>query len=158
MKDVRVEIADLSKTEHQQAVRGLTNAYAKDSNALGRSLPDDVLERLPDEIASHPAGVVFLAWSGDKPVGQATCFIGFATFSAKRLINVHDLIVLAECRGQGVGEKLLQAVEDYARANGFAKVTLEVAEGNPAKRLYLRCGFEEAGTFCAKYLVQNPWE
>lgn len=157
MKDVAVGVADLSLPHHREAVRTLTNAYASDPNALGRPLPADVLERLPDELASHPAGVVFVAWDGERPVGQATCFIGFATFSARRLINVHDLIVLPECRGQGVGEKLLEGVEKYARERGFAKMTLEVFEGNPAKRLYMRFGFEEAGIFCAKYLEGNPW-
>lgn len=157
MDQIHIAIADLENSAHLEAIRTMTNAYAQDSNGLGRSLPEDVLENLPHEIASHPAAVVFLAWSEDRPVGIATCFIGFSTFAAKRLINIHDLAVVAEARGQRVGERLIAAVEAFAREQGYAKVTLEVHPSNPAKRLYERCGFEDAGEFRAKYLIDNPW-
>jgi ribosomal protein S18 acetylase RimI-like enzyme len=59
------------------------------------------------------------------------------------LINIHDLAVTAECRGQGVGRRLLEGVEAKARALGCGKVTLEVREDNVSARgLYRRFGFE----------------
>jgi ribosomal protein S18 acetylase RimI-like enzyme len=78
-------------------------------------------------------------------VGIATCFLGFSTFAARPLINVHDLAVLPEHRGRGIGRGLLEAVEHCARERGCAKVTLEVQENNsPARRLYKRMGFAQA--------------
>jgi len=42
------------------------------------------------------------------------CFRGFSTFAAAPLINVHDLAVVPGFRGQGIGRRLLEAVEMYA--------------------------------------------
>lgn len=84
----------------------------------------------------------YIAYKDEKPVGLANCFYGFSTFAAKPLINIHDLVVLEEVRGQGVGTKLLQAVEDEARATNCCKVTLEVLEQNArAQAVYKKFGF-----------------
>ena len=71
--------------------------------------------------------------------------LGFSTFKARPLVNVHDLAVLPEHRGRGVGRALLAAVERKARALGCARVTLEVQENNGrARRVYERAGFAQA--------------
>jgi ribosomal protein S18 acetylase RimI-like enzyme len=94
----------------------------------------------------HPATLVFLAYEGETPIGIATCFIGFSTFAAKPLINIHDLAVLPEHRGRGVGLVLLTAVERAGCERGCAKLTLEVNVNNlRAKRLYEAFGFRQAG-------------
>ncbi len=60
--------------------------------------------------------------------------------------EVATLAVDAMARGQGLGEKILQALLDFCRACGALKVFLEVrASNNVAQRLYARCGFVEAG-------------
>jgi ribosomal protein S18 acetylase RimI-like enzyme len=69
-------------------------------------------------------------------------FTGFSTFHARPLLNIHDLAVLPGLRGGGVGRALLSSAEQYARANGYCKLTLEVQEDNtPAMHLYERFGF-----------------
>ncbi len=83
-----------------------------------------------------------MAYKGEEPIGLANCFYAFSTFSAKSILNVHDLAVKEGQRGLGVGTKLLQAVEDEAKAKGCCKVTLEVLEQNTrAKRVYESFGF-----------------
>jgi ribosomal protein S18 acetylase RimI-like enzyme len=53
------------------------------------------------------------------------------------------LAVSADERGKGIGSKLVQGVIDYARSNGFYRVTLTVTETNhKARRLYERIGFK----------------
>ncbi len=55
--------------------------------------------------------------------------------------------VLPECRGCGIGRKLLLAMRDRAFAQGFQRVGLLVDFNNPnAERLYLSLGFESVGT------------
>jgi len=57
---------------------------------------------------------------------------------------VHDIAVLSRHRGQGVGQALLKAAEDYARARGCCKLTLEVLSGNAqALSSYKRFGFAQ---------------
>jgi ribosomal protein S18 acetylase RimI-like enzyme len=137
--------ADLSNAQHQRAVEAMTAAYARDAMGNGQPLPPDVLARLVPGLRAHPTTIIFLAYTNDDVVGIATCFLGFSTFAARPLINIHDLAVLAEHRGQGIGRSLLEAVERAARERGCAKVTLEVQENNTrARRVYEAVGFAHA--------------
>jgi GNAT superfamily N-acetyltransferase len=91
--------------------------------------------------------LVFLAFAEGRAIGVAVCFLGFSTFAAKPLINIHDLAVRPEQRGRGVGRALLAAVEAHALATGCCKLTLEVLEGNPvARKAYHGFGFNPPGS------------
>jgi GNAT superfamily N-acetyltransferase len=134
---IEIVAADLALPEHQRAVADMTDAYARDAFGNGGPLDAEVRERLVPALRDHPTTVILLAYAGVRPVGIATCFRGFSTFAARPLLNLHDLSVIPEYRGQGIGRLLLAAVEAKARALGCAKVTLEVLEGNvSARRLY----------------------
>jgi ribosomal protein S18 acetylase RimI-like enzyme len=141
----RIVDADLSRADHARDIVALTQAYACDPMGNDGPLPRDVLERLVPALRAHPTTVVLLAYEGDAAVGIATCFVGFSTFAARPLLNVHDLAVLPAWRGRGVGSRLLDALETKARALGCCKVTLEVQENNArARALYGRKGFGQA--------------
>ena len=143
--DVSILQADLDRPDHQAAVVAITAAYALDRMANGAPLPPDVLERLIPGLQAHPTTLVFLAAVGGQFVGLATCFVGFSTFAARPVVNLHDLCVLDTHRGQGIGRTLLRAVEQAALERGCAKVTLEVLEHNrPARSLYESLGFTPA--------------
>ena len=139
--------ADLERTDHQAVVLALTEAYAADPMGAGRPLPADVRDRIIPGLRAVPTARVFLAYLGGEAVGLATCFVGFSTFSARPIINVHDLAVLESTRGRGVGRALLTAVEEEARTMGCCKLTLEVNERNQrAMQLYQSAGFTQAGS------------
>lgn len=55
---------------------------------------------------------------------------------------LQNLAVVETGRGKGIGEKLLHHCFDKARQRGHTRVHLDVYEGNPAIRLYQRCGFQ----------------
>lgn len=58
------------------------------------------------------------------------------------MLNLHDVAVLSEYRGQGIGQALLRCAEDYARSIDCCKLTLEVLQGNKtAQRAYEKFGF-----------------
>ena len=54
--------------------------------------------------------------------------------------------VAPEVRGRGVGEALIAAVVEWARASGARRLLLDVGDHNrPAIALYARMGFEPNG-------------
>ena len=145
MAETDIVEADLDRSEHQQAIIDLLDAYSRDPMGNGAPLPADVKRALVPGLRDHPTTIVFLAYRRGRPVGLAICFRGFSTFAAKPLINIHDLAVLPEHRGLGVGRGLLDAVAAKGRTMGCCKLTLEVLENNHRARvLYEAMGFAQA--------------
>jgi GNAT superfamily N-acetyltransferase len=139
---LRVTRADLGDAAQAHAVLELIDCYARDIMGGGEPLPPAVRTALLPGLRAHPTTLVFLAWDEERPVGVAVCFRGFSTFAAKPLVNIHDLSVLPEWRGRGVGRLLLRAVADWARTQGCCKLTLEVLDHNTrARGLYESEGF-----------------
>ena len=140
---IRIVEANLSLRADQEAVLAMVDAYSRDAMGDGKSLDQDVRTQLIPGLKRHPTTLIFLAFDGDQPVGAAVCFIGFSTFAAKPLINIHDFVVLPTSRGKGIGRQLLEAVETKAKALGCCKLTLEVMDKNhQAVRMYQAAGFE----------------
>lgn len=145
MLPIDIVEADLARDDHQQAVLDLMDFYAGDPMGDGKPLSEAARRNLIPGLRQHPTTIIFLAYSGATPVGIAVCFRGFSTFAARPLINISDFAVLHEYRGQGVGRKLLEAVERKARASGCCKLTLEVQENNHrARHVYGAMGFAQA--------------
>src|SRR4029450_7375599 len=139
---IRIVEADLDLSEHREAVLAMVDAYSRDAMGSAKPLDQDVRARLIPGLQRHPTTLIFLAFEGEQPVGVAVCFIGFSTFAASPLINIHDCMVLPAFRGKGVGRRLLQAVEGKARELGCCKLTLEVMDNNHrALRAYEAAGF-----------------
>lgn len=79
-----------------------------------------------------------------KPCGIATLFIQ----PYRKLAHQcqFGIIVDQHCRGKGVGSSLIKNIMHLGKTYfGIELLHLEVYEGNPAKRLYDRFGFEEFG-------------
>ena len=140
---IRIVEADLSLAEHQEAVLAMVDAYSSDAMGNGKPLDQDVRTRLIPGLRRHPTTLIFLAFDGVQPIGAAVCFIGFSSFAAKPIINIHDFVVLPASRGKGIGRRLLEAVEAKARELDCCKLTLEVMDKNhQAIRMYQAAGFE----------------
>ncbi len=134
--------ADLADTAHGAGILDVLDSYARDPFGGSRPLSADVRARLIPALRAQPGTLVWLALEGARPVGLAVCFLGFSTFAARPLLNVHDLAVIPERRGRGIGRALLEAAEQRARALGCVKLTLEVRSDNaPAQALYKSFGF-----------------
>jgi GNAT superfamily N-acetyltransferase len=147
MTTAAIEIveADLERPEHQQAVLEMVDSYAQDPMGNGKPLAEDVRRALIPGLRKHPTTLIFLAYDGPAPIGIAVCFLGFSTFAAKTLVNIHDVTVVPARRGQGIGALLLAGVERKARALGCCKLTLEVQEHNyRARKVYQAAGFAQA--------------
>jgi ribosomal protein S18 acetylase RimI-like enzyme len=70
---------------------------------------------------------------------------------------IYDIEVLANARGRGVGRAALEALEAWARAEGFRSIGLHVFGSNGvARRLYQRLGYAETNVMMRKDLDPAP--
>lgn len=74
---------------------------------------------------------------------------------------VEHIAVHQSMRGQGIGEKLLSHAEKSLKNMGFSSLSLAVAEGNSAKNLYDRTGFQDIchinSGFKGYFIGINKW-
>lgn len=138
---VKIVEADYDNPRQAGHVLELTNIYSQDPMGQNAPLSDYSKEHLIEELKTLPTAFSLIAYLDDEPVGLANCIISFSTFYAKKLINIHDLMVKPDARGNGIGRKLLEAVEEKARDQNYCKITLEVRCDNRARNLYERFGF-----------------
>lgn len=140
---VTIVDADLSRAEHQNAIVAMLDAYMRDPMEGGESPSEQVKRDLVPGLRAHPACYVFLAYRDGAPVGFSICFLGFSTFNARPLLNIHDIFVDSSVRGIGIGAMLLERIEAKARNLNCCRITLEVREDNRVARgLYRKVGFD----------------
>ncbi len=60
--------------------------------------------------------------------------------------DIAKLLVHRCARRQGLGTRLMQAIEEEARRGGFGQLVLDTKRGDPADRLYRRLGWTVVGT------------
>ncbi len=141
-----VEVLDLNYENpiHRKGLLEILDSYASDPMGGGEALQPDVRERLIPGLRDHPTSKILLACEAQRPIGIAVCFFNFSTFRARPLLNIHDLAVLPEWRGKGIGRALLTAAEIRALEKGCCKLTLEVRQDNGrARSLYDSFGFSD---------------
>lgn len=153
-----IVLANLEDASHQAGILDLLNRYASEPLQGGQPLDDEARSRLIPGLAAQTNGIYLLAMHGDQAVGVAICFVGFSTFRALPLLNIHDLTVHRDFRGQGLGTRLLEAAEREAQRLGCCKITLEVQHENVnARRLYERVGFESGSpTGAGSWFMTKP--
>lgn len=139
--------ANYNNPVHAEHVVMLLDKYARDPMGGNAPLNLDVAKSLPEKLANFPTAFSVIGYlqteSGEqKPVALANCFMGFSTFKAKPLINIHDLYVEQDLRGLHLGQQILAEIERIGREKGCCKITLEVLEGNTrGQRAYEKFGF-----------------
>jgi GNAT superfamily N-acetyltransferase len=175
MQDFEVVVkVDYTNEQQSADLCSLLNGYAMDPKGGGAPLNPSTLAALPSQLHSFGNATSFILYvkSSDdgalQPAALANCILGFSTFNAKPLLNIHDFYVDRNFRGMGFSQKLLQhgtcaknmlstfltqllllskshftTVEDYAREIGCCKLTLEVQDKNEAAMsAYRKFGFE----------------
>jgi GNAT superfamily N-acetyltransferase len=156
MTTVNISLCNYSIPEHLEAIASLINAYIDDEMGGGKPLSQLERLRLIDGLNSHPKSIVLLAETEGVFVGLLTAFENFSTFSAKPMINIHDVIVLKEYRRKGVGRQLMNRIIQEAESRSCSRLTLEVRKDNTgAQDLYKSLEFgdtEPEMLYWRKYL------
>ena len=139
---VTIVKANLSEPSHADALIYLLDLYARDPMGGGKALDAYVKNNLAANLHARNDAHVFLAFFTSTPVGLLICIEGFSTFACQPLLNIHDVVVTSNYRGQGIAAKLLEHAEQLAKDTKCCKLTIEVLEGNRvAQSVYAKCGF-----------------
>lgn len=139
---IEIKAADFNNAVHGRDIVNLLDYYACDPMGGGQPLSAFVKVEVVKQLALWPHALTLLAYVDHKAVGLANCFQQFSTFQCKPILNIHDLIVLAQFRGHGISKQLLQAAQERAIGAGCCKLSLEVLSNNHrAKSVYQKFGF-----------------
>lgn len=118
------------------------NHYSEDPMGGGKPLALFTQKNLVNTLATLPHALTIICYRDQQAVGLINAFEGFSTFACKPLINIHDVIVKHDYRGQGISHMMLDAIETIARKRDCCRLTLEVLEGNSiAQHTYQKHGF-----------------
>ncbi len=95
--------------------------------------------------------IIFLAEDQEQQsVGFCQVYPLFCSVEAVPIYSLYDLYVVPSARRTGAGKQLLQAVEEHARRNGFARMDLTTAKTNlTAQSLYESLGWVRDQVFYA---------
>lgn len=106
---------------------------------------DDAAAWWQRTFADAPAGAVWIvARSAGELVGTVQLQPAWAPNQRHRA-EVCKLLVHARHRRQGLGQRLMLALEDAARSGGYTLLTLDTRRGSAAEHLYPRLGYTRVG-------------
>ena len=135
---------NLSRPEHQKALIDLISDYILDDMGDGVPLSEKEKIDLVEGLKNNPKALVLLAENQGIFTGLLVAFENFSTFTARPMMNIHDVTVPKQHRKKGIGRKLMNALIEEAEKRNCSRITLEVRKDNiPAQNLYKDLGFSE---------------
>lgn len=150
--------ARLAVADDIQAITRIYNQGIEDRIATLETSPkrdSDMLEWLTKRNEAHKVLVIedatgaVLGWASLNPFSSRCCYSGVVDFS---------IYIERSMRGKGLGKKLLDALIEAAREQGFHKLVLSALSRNEAgKRLYKAAGFREVGTYINQGILDGKW-
>lgn len=133
---IRVERADVGLAESQRLFAEL---WAEVDEIYGNDAPSG--PELPG--MNVPSAVFVLARDGDETVG-----CGAIRPFTETVAEVKRIYVVPQRRGQQIARLIMQALEQFARENGFSETWLETGLRQPAAiRLYENLGYMRIAGF-----------
>ncbi|HIP76570.1 MAG TPA: GNAT family N-acetyltransferase [Psychromonas hadalis] len=135
---------DLTNPKHAQAYLSLMSHYASDPMGGGEGLSDYAKENLIETLLKRSDVFIVIVFKDDQPAALLTAIEGFSTFSCKPLLNIHDVVVHSDFRGNGLTGYLFSEIEKIGKERDCCKMSLEVLSGNEiAKNAYKKQGYAD---------------
>lgn len=144
MSQIEIIKGNIHNEEDAADMLALLDLYMQDPMGGYGPMPEELAAANLEKLKQQSNYLFFIAKYNGQAAGLANCFVGFSTFKAKQLINIHDFAVSPHFRRLGIGKALMDYLIQYAAENDFCKVTLEVRHDNyGAQKLYKQSGFVE---------------
>ncbi|MBL7661257.1 GNAT family N-acetyltransferase [bacterium] len=144
-----VSKANLSNPDIQELVITMTLELQRGGRArlnYGTDVSDEHAANTTKQLIPlllENGGHVFLAYQGDACVGIMICLNSISSYTLRLVLNVHDMYVREENRQQGHAKALLEAARNWAKLQGYVRLSLEVqAKNTRAVKLYREFGFK----------------
>ena len=156
----------------QESAMHIRDATPKDAEAIAHVYNQGIEDRVatletqlrtPQEreewmAAKGPRHPVLVAVGDDDQVAGWGSLNSFNPRPAYDHVVDFSVYVARERRGRGVGDLLLGALEQRARALGYHKMVLAAFPTNaPGMRLYERHGFQTVGIYHEQGLLEGKW-
>ncbi len=127
-----------------QALFAMEDDFAPDPERQRRGLA-----LFLDGCGKHRA--ILVAETDAAVVAMATVQILISTAQGGPVGLVEDVVVRQDCRGRGVGRKLMGALTDWAVARGLTRLQLLADRGNrPALAFYRHIGWQSTQLVCLR--------
>lgn len=141
--NIEISVVDYTNPKHATDLVFLLDSYAQDPMGGALPLAQTNKDKLVQSLSQIPHAFSIICYVDDNPAGLINCFETFSTFKCKPLINIHDVVLLAQFRELGISQLMMSKVESIAKEKGCCKITLEVLEGNTvARNAYIKFSFE----------------
>lgn len=102
--------------------------------------PDYIMPTRSSILASKRTYILYL--------GESEEILGISSLEpiTAHLVGCHATVVASDSRGQGIGKKLNESIENYAKSQGFGKIKTNIYVDNvPSIVLKLKLGYEFEG-------------
>jgi GNAT superfamily N-acetyltransferase len=102
-------------------------------------------------LLGDPRATILVAERRDGVVGMATVQLVVSTAEGDLSALVEDVVVEEGLRGEGIGRRLVLAIEEWARARNATRLQLLTeADNEPAIRFYERVGWRSTRLVCLR--------
>ncbi len=156
----RLEIRSATFRDGKALVRTIEqiNAETEFLAEPGQPVPwADHAEQCLHNLQRTASGIYILAVHGGVPVGYLGAFVN-QLVRLRRVLFVHHVGVRQAFQGYGIGNRLFEALEVWARARRTRRLELRVDEDNlRALALYRRRGFRIEGRITDAIRLGNRW-
>lgn len=138
------EVTALSNDEIDQLADVLIGVVA-DGASVGYLPP-----LAPDEARAYWSGVVrpgnimLVAERDGRIIGTAQLELAMR-LNGRHRAEVNKVLVRPDCQRQGIGRRLMEAIDEVARREGRTLLHLDTREGDGSNDLYSKMGYIEAG-------------
>jgi len=138
VRRIQIDEGELFKRMRLTALRESPFAFASTYKAALRRSPESWSEQA-NSTAQGSDRCTFIAFSDDSPIGIAALY----RTEENDVGELLQVWVSPEHRGKGVARDLMDAVFQWASANGFRTAVATIGKGNMrARRFYQQYGFK----------------